>query len=91
MGGACAQVDIAERGFSVMRDGPIDMRMDPDAALSAEEVRVWGGWVGWGSAGGENEGVRGGWVGRWGGCQEGGWGRAGALSFSPLPQPLPLS
>ena len=32
------QIDTAERGFSFLRDGPIDMRMDPSAALSAEDV-----------------------------------------------------
>ena len=32
------QVDTAARGFSFQRDGPLDMRMDPQAQLSAEEL-----------------------------------------------------
>lgn len=40
LGISSMQVDSADRGFSFMADGPIDMRMDPDAALSAEEVRA---------------------------------------------------
>jgi 16S rRNA (cytosine1402-N4)-methyltransferase len=32
------QVDTAERGFSFLREGPIDMRMDPGAAVSAEDI-----------------------------------------------------
>jgi len=38
LGMSSMQVDTAQRGFSFQRDGPIDMRMDPDAALSAEDV-----------------------------------------------------
>ena len=38
LGVSSRQIDHAERGFSYRRSGPLDMRMGPDAALSAADV-----------------------------------------------------
>ena len=37
IGVSSPQIDVADRGFSFQKDGPLDMRMNPDVGMSAAE------------------------------------------------------
>jgi 16S rRNA (cytosine1402-N4)-methyltransferase len=42
LGVSSMQLDLPEKGFSFMQEGPLDMRMDPEASLTAAEIlNVW--------------------------------------------------
>jgi 16S rRNA (cytosine1402-N4)-methyltransferase len=38
LGASSMQFDTPERGFSFLQDGPLDMRFDPSAALTADDI-----------------------------------------------------